>query len=71
MSLYLTIGLNNFRKMIDLETVDCFFGIQETREVPKVRQYPVKDFRVSGQVAQSPSLYAVNVKGFAADINMP
>ena len=39
----------------DLETVDCFFALQEINESPKKTQYPVIDFLVSGQEAQSES----------------
>ena len=39
----------------DLEIVDCFFALQEINESPKKTQYPVTDFLVSGQEAQSES----------------
>ncbi|MCH89133.1 hypothetical protein A2U01_0010026, partial [Trifolium medium] len=39
----------------DLETVVCFFSFHDTRDEPMKKQYPVVDFLVSRQPAQSES----------------
>lgn len=37
----------------DLDTTFCFFAFHEIIKEPRKRQYPVMDFLVSGQEAQS------------------
>ena len=39
----------------DLEFVFCFFDFHNTRESPIKKQYPLMDFLLSGQDAQSKS----------------
>ena len=39
----------------DLETTSCFFDLQEIKASPKNTPYPVKNFLVLGQPAQSAS----------------
>ena len=46
----------------DLETMDCFFDLNDINESPRNTQYPVRDFLVSGQPAQSASQYAFSCK---------
>ena len=43
-----------------LEIVCCFLDFQEMRDSPRKIEKPVTDFLVSGQVAQSESLYALS-----------
>ena len=43
-----------------LEMVCCFFDFQEIRDSPRYMEKLVTNFLVSGQVAQSKSLYAFN-----------
>jgi hypothetical protein len=42
-----------FASTEDLDTMVCFFDLQDTKECPKNIQYPVVDLRVSGHPAQS------------------
>ena len=44
-----------FASADDLETVCCFFNFHDTRESPMKKQYPLMDFMLSGQDAQSES----------------
>jgi len=46
----------------DLETTDCFFDLQDIKLFPRKSQYPVKDFLVSGQLAQFALQNAFNWK---------
>jgi len=44
-----------------LETVVCLLDFQDTTEVPTLMKYPVTDFLVRGQDAQSASQKAVRL----------
>lgn len=46
----------------DLDTVCCFLDFQENNESPKNTQKPETELRVSGQVAQSESEKALNLR---------
>ena len=41
---------------------DCFLDLQNIKEFPKNTQYPVRDFLVSGHLAQFASHNALNCK---------
>ena len=55
----------------DFETISCFFDLQEIKASPRNTQYPVKDFLVSGQLAQSASQNALSCKSESTGKNTP
>ena len=55
----------------DLETISCFFDLQEIKASPRNTQYPVKDFLVSRQLTQFASQNAISYKSESTRKNTP